>query len=166
MDAVSWVPSGDSKCDPRLEHVWRDAAEQLGQTDEPRKKDLHRGDVNQSQKWAWNMALGLNKSLRLWGEKIIWWFKHQYRLSGTSLVAQLVKNLPAVQETQVLSLGREDPLEEGMATLSSILVWRNPWTEDPGWLQSMGSAKSQTLLKRLSMHRLFQNNETSPVQQE
>ena len=81
-------------------------------------------------------------------------------------MAQLVKNLPAVQETQVLSLGREDPLEEGMATLSSILVWRNPWTEDPGWLQSMGSAKSQTLLKRLSMHRLFQNNETSPVQQE
>ena len=141
MDAVSWVPSGDSKCDPRLEHVWRDAAEQLGQTDEPRKKDLHRGDVNQSQKWAWNMALGLNKSLRLWGEKIIWWFKHQYRLSGTSLVAQLVKNLPAVQETQVLSLGREDPLEEGMATLSSILVWRNPWTEEPRGLQSIGSSE-------------------------
>jgi len=41
-------------------------------------------------------------------------------------VAQLVKNLPAVQETQVLSLGQEDPLEEGMATLSSVLVWRNP----------------------------------------
>ena len=53
-------------------------------------------------------------------------------------MAQLVKNLPAVQETQVLSLGREDPLEEGMATLSSILVWRNPWTEEPGGLQSMG----------------------------
>ena len=53
-------------------------------------------------------------------------------------MAQLVKNLPAVQETQVLSLGREDPLEEGMATLSSILVWRNPWTEEPGELQSIG----------------------------
>ena len=52
-------------------------------------------------------------------------------------MAQLVKNLPAVQETQVLSLGREDPLEEGMATLSSILVWRNPWTEEPGGLQSI-----------------------------
>ena len=54
-------------------------------------------------------------------------------------MAQLVKNLPAVQETQVLSLGREDPLEEGMATLSSILVWRNPWTEEPGELQSIES---------------------------
>ena len=52
-------------------------------------------------------------------------------------MAQLVKNLPAVQETQVLSLGREDPLEEGMATLSSILVWRNPGTEEPGGLQSI-----------------------------
>ena len=52
-------------------------------------------------------------------------------------MAQLVKNLPAVQETQVLSLGREDPLEEGMATLSSIRVWRNPWTEEPGGLQSI-----------------------------
>ena len=56
-------------------------------------------------------------------------------------MAQLVKNLPAVQETQVLSLGREDPLEEGMATLSSILVWRNPWTEEPGGLQSIGLHK-------------------------
>ena len=46
-------------------------------------------------------------------------------------MAQLVKNLPAVQETQVLSLGREDPLEEGMATLSSILVWRILFTQEP-----------------------------------
>ena len=46
--------------------------------------------------------------------------------------------LPAVQEMQVRSLGREDPLEEGMATHSSILVWRIPWTEEPGGLQSMG----------------------------
>ena len=52
-----------------------------------------------------------------------------------------VKNLPAVQETQetwVQSLGREDPLEEGMATHSSIFAWRIPWTEEPGGLQSMG----------------------------
>ena len=54
-----------------------------------------------------------------------------------------VKNLPAVQETQVQSLGREDPLEKGMATHSSILAWRIPWTEEPGGLQSMGS-QSQT----------------------
>ena len=57
---------------------------------------------------------------------------------GASLVAQMVKNLPAMQETQVLSLGWEDPLEEGMTTHSSILAWRIPWTEEPGGLQSMG----------------------------
>ena len=58
--------------------------------------------------------------------------------AGASLVAQMVKNLPAMQETQVLSLGWEDPLEKGMATQSSILAWRIPWTEEPGGLQFMG----------------------------
>ena len=53
-------------------------------------------------------------------------------------MAQLVKNLPAVQETQGWSLGREDPLEKEMATRSSTLAWRIPWTEEPGKLQSMG----------------------------
>ena len=53
-------------------------------------------------------------------------------------MAQMVKNLPAVRETQVRSLGREDSLEKGMATHSSILAWRIPWTEEPGGLQSMG----------------------------
>ena len=56
-------------------------------------------------------------------------------------MAQTVKNLPAMQETQVQSLGREDPLEKGMATHSSILAWRISWTEEPGELQSMGSKK-------------------------
>ena len=65
-------------------------------------------------------------------------------------MAQMVKNLPAVQETWVRSLGQEDPLEEGMATHSSTLAWRIPWTEEPVGLQSMGSQKSQTRLKRLS----------------
>ena len=51
----------------------------------------------------------------------------------------MVKNLPAIQETQVQSLGLEDPLEKGMATYSSILAWRIPWTEKPGGLQSMKS---------------------------
>ena len=55
-----------------------------------------------------------------------------------SLVAQSVKNLPVVQETQVRSLGGEDPLEKEMANHSSILAWKIPWTEDPGRLQSMG----------------------------
>ena len=57
---------------------------------------------------------------------------------GASLVAQLVKNPPAVQEVWVRSLGPEDPLEKGMATHSSILAWRIPWTEEPGGLQSVG----------------------------
>ena len=55
-----------------------------------------------------------------------------------SLVAQLVKNPPAMQETSVESLGQEDRLEKGKATHSSILAWRIPWTEEPGGLQSMG----------------------------
>ena len=61
--------------------------------------------------------------------------------SWASLVAQLVKNLPAMQETWVRTLGWEDPLEKGMATHSSVLVWRIPWTEEPGRLQSMGSQR-------------------------
>ena len=54
-----------------------------------------------------------------------------------SLVAQTVKNPHAIQETWVRSLGWEDPLGEGMTTHSSIPAWRIPWTEEPGWLQSM-----------------------------
>ena len=53
-------------------------------------------------------------------------------------MAQMVKNLPAMQETRVRSLGREEPPEKGMATHSSILAWRTPWTEEPGGLQSIG----------------------------
>ena len=56
-------------------------------------------------------------------------------------MAQTVKNLPTTQETQVQSLGWEDPLEKGMATHSSILAWRIPWTEEPGGLQSMGTQR-------------------------
>ena len=54
-------------------------------------------------------------------------------------MAQMVKNLPAMQETWVRSLGQEDPLEKEMATHSSILAWRIPWTEEPGRLQFTGS---------------------------
>ena len=68
----------------------------------------------------------------------------------------MVKNLPAMQETQVLSLGQEDPLEEEMATHSSILVWEIPWTEEPGGFQATGSQRdtaerlSQSLEERTS----------------
>ena len=67
-------------------------------------------------------------------------------------MAWMVKNLPAMQEAQLSSLGQEDPLEKGMATHSSILAWRIPWTEEPGGLQFMGSQKSQTQLSDLHFH--------------
>ena len=63
---------------------------------------------------------------------------------GTSLVAQTVKKLPAVQEIQVRSLGQEDPLEKEMASHSSILAWRIPWTEEPSGWQSCGHNESET----------------------
>ena len=56
----------------------------------------------------------------------------------------MVKNPPAMQETQVRSLGREDPLEEDMAAHPSLLAWRIPWTEEPGGLQAMGSQSDTT----------------------
>ena len=62
---------------------------------------------------------------------------------GHSLVVQMVKNLPAMWETWVRSLGQEDPLETEMATHSSTLAWRIPWTEEPGGLQSMGSQRGR-----------------------
>ena len=78
------------------------------------------------------MIPGLGKSA---GEGI----GYPLQYSWASLVAQLVENLPAMQETWVQSLGWEDPLEKEMATCSSILAWRIPWAEEPSGLQSMGS---------------------------
>ena len=74
-----------------------------------------------------------------------------------SLVAQLVKSLPVMQETWVRSLGWEDPLEKEMAAHSSILAWRIPWTEEPGGLQSMGSQESDTT------QRLHHHHQDSPL---
>ena len=62
-------------------------------------------------------------------------------LNGASVVAQLIKNLPAMKETWILSLGQGDPLEKGMVTHSSILAWRIPWTEESCGLHSMGSQR-------------------------
>ena len=75
-------------------------------------------------------------SVQCAGHKINLW-----SLFGASLVAQMVKNAPAMRVTWVRFLGWEDPLEMGMATYSSILAWRIPWTEEPGRLQSMGSQR-------------------------
>ena len=84
------------------------------------------------------LLLGTPSSRATW-ESLTVSYKAKHRLA--SLVAQMVKNPPAVKETWVRSLGWEDPLEEGMATRSSILAWRIPWTEEPGGPQSMGSQR-------------------------
>ena len=72
--------------------------------------------------------------------------RHSFWVTLASLVAQTVKNPPAMQEPQIRSLGWEDPLEKEMATHSSIFAWKIPWTEEPGRLQARGSQKSQTHL--------------------
>ena len=79
---------------------------------------------------AWHVAIhGSQRAGHDWATELNW--------TGASLVAKMVKNLLAMQETLVWSLGQEDPLEKGMATQSGILAWRSPWTEEPGGLQSM-----------------------------
>ena len=74
------------------------------------------------------------------GQQLCFGVKHL--VPWASLVAQMVKNQPAMRETWLPSLGWEDPLEEGMATHSTILAWRIPGTEEPGGLQSLGSQRA------------------------
>ena len=76
------------------------------------------------------------KLISVFSEKLYWSI-----VELASLVAQTVKHLPTMQETRVLSLGQEDPLEKEMATHSSSLAWKIPWMEEPGRLQSMGSQR-------------------------
>ena len=76
----------------------------------------------------------------------------EFLSSRASLVAQMVKNLPAMQETQVRPLGQEDPLEKGMEAHSNILAWRIPWTERPGGAIVHGVAKSWTRLSDFHFH--------------
>jgi len=83
---------------------------------------------------------------------------------GASLVAQTMKNLPAMQETWVWSLGQKDPLEKGMAIHSSILAWRIPWTEEPGGLQSMGSQRVRHDWATDTNFRLSNHNQALMVQ--
>ena len=89
--------------------------------------------------WGWS---GKGKTIPCGTDRL--WIREGQWFWWASLVAQTVKNLPAMQETQVQSLGQEDSLEKGMTTHPSILAWRIPWTEEPGGLQSMGS-QSQDL---------------------
>ena len=89
------------------------------------------------------------------------------RIQWASLVVQMVKRLPAMLETQVRSLGWEDPLEKGMATHSSTLAWKIPWTEEPGRLKFMGSQRVghdwATSLTHLRI-QLLQDSESPRVQ--
>ena len=88
---------------------------------------------------VWNeMRDNGSKVLDASKENTKWWKRP---VKTASLVAQMIKNLPAMQETQVQFLGWKDPLEMGMAIHFSILAWRIPWTEEPGRLQSMGSPR-------------------------
>ena len=90
-------------------------------------------------------SLALKKHHQAYWEMFQWFkiivFFFFLRLLRASVVAQMVKNPPTMQEAQVQSLVWEDPLEKAMATHSSILSWRIPWTEEPGGLQSMGSQR-------------------------
>ena len=74
-------------------------------------------------------------------------------------MGQMVKKLPIMQETRVQSLGQEDPVEEEMATQSSILAWEIPWTEKPGGVQSMGSQRAQhdLAIKQTRTKEMLQN---------
>ena len=82
-------------------------------------------------------------------------FRHIYIIyTWASLVAQKLENLPAVQETQVRSLGWDDPLEKGMAAHYSIPAWRIPWTEQPDGLQSMGRKESDTT-EQLTLSHIY-----------
>ena len=72
-------------------------------------------------------------------------------------MAQMVNNLPSMQEAPVLSLGQEDPLEKGMATHSRILAWRIPWTEEPGGLQLRGAQRvGHVMIKRNMMWKVLE----------
>ena len=97
------------------------------------------------------------KNLR---EKKVFFFGELRNWQYLHVVAQMVKNLPAMQDTWVWSLGWKDPLEKGMATHSSILAWKIPWTEGPGRLQSMGLlrvGRTKRLLLHFTIEGVFEN---------
>ena len=106
------------------------------------EETLHRAEKSSSSQASKKKMLN-----RVHGKIWTHWNNTKRQLLSTlSLMAQMVKNLPAMQETQVQSLSQGDPLEKGRATHSSILAWRIPWTEEPGGLSVHGDAKSRTRL--------------------
>ena len=96
--------------------------------------------------WSFNPPPSSNHKWKLGANNLndlskVTGFGSHFNRFRASLVAQMVKRLPTMWETWVRSLGQEDPLEKEIATHSSILAWKIPWTEDPGTLQSMGSQR-------------------------
>ena len=89
--------------------------------------------------WLQLPVIKTSQHVKSWIYMIL--FNNHFSKPWASLVARRLKRLPAIRETWVQSLGREDPLEKEMATHSSILDWRIPWTEEPGGLQFMGSQR-------------------------
>ena len=98
------------------------------------------------RKWESLKGKQINQGLEIRWRVWMGFFSLNNRYTGAFWVAEMVKNLSAMQETWVWSLGQEDPLEEGITTHSSILAWRIPWTEEPGRLAVHGVAKSWTRL--------------------
>ena len=96
--------------------------------------------------------MNLGTILKKYNQKITYIYLIQSQGICTGILAQMVKNLPAMEETWVQSLGWEDPLEKGVATHSSVLAWRIPWTEEPGTVHSV--AKSCTRLSSFTFHLL------------
>ena len=96
-------------------------------------------------------------SIRVFSNELALWPEYlSFSFIRASLVAQRFKCLPPMRETRVRSLGQEDPLEKEMATHSSILAWKIPWTEEPGRLQSTGRKESDTT-ERLHFHFQYQS---------
>ena len=132
--AGSSTPRTPVACRSSLARLWVSLGLKEPSCQEKMKWLLIRMSPSSSLFLSLSLSLGI-----LWSFST--YFINQVRRLRASLVAQSVKNLPAVLETRVRSLGREDPLEEEMATPSSILAWRITWIEEPGGLQSMGSQR-------------------------
>ena len=123
----------------RLPAMWETRVRFLGRED-PLKKEMAVHSSTLAWKIPWTEELDRLQSM---GSQRV---GHDWATS-LSLIAKSVKNLPAMQDTQVRSLCQKDPLENEMATHCSILAWRIPWTEEPGGLQSMGLQKSDLVTK-------------------
>ena len=112
---------------PVMQETW---VRSLGRED-PLEKEM----ATHSSILAWKILWVKPGRLQSKGSQRV---RHDWATSPASLVAQMIKNLPVMQETWIWSLGWDDTLKKGIATHSSILAWRIPWTEGPGRLQSMG----------------------------